>query len=208
MDPGRFLYSSNPMRGLNREIHPCCSFKDIAPTCQMLWIVNWCAEKPCQIRGEMFYLTFLTAAATNDPALLSPISPMSKLEITRILPTNKGWEKISVVLNVCFARKAGRRSRAKTVSGWAWLGLACPTSPQSSWSAARWPRIRHHLLSWMKIKQEERISNECKIFVNISRKVLEAISGSMPHKYLSSRKNTYFLKTQILFSSIFDVGWR
>ena len=113
MDPGRFLYSSNPMRGLNREIHPCCSFKDILPTCQMLWIVNWCAEKPCQIRGEMFYLTFLTAAATNDPALLSPISPMSKLEITRILPRNKGKadkKSLRWSSEVCFARQTQLRS--------------------------------------------------------------------------------------------------
>ena len=59
---------------------------------QNLWIVNWCAENPCQCFIWPSSPLFLSSC-TNDPSLLSPMFPMSKLEITRNLPTNKGWQK-------------------------------------------------------------------------------------------------------------------
>ena len=51
---------------------------------------------------------------------------------------------------------------------------------------------------------ENPTGTECKIFVNIERKVLEAISGSMPTKNICPPEE-YLKKTQILFSPLFDL---
>ena len=127
----------------------------ILPTCQMSELVNCLLM--CGKSLPMFYLTFLSLLCS--PLLLYkwPIGAVTDISnvTTGNSPQSANKQRLTKLV------KNLPRDEDNSWPGQAWLVKHLLIS-----SAARWPRIRHRLLSWMKIRQE-RISNECKIFVNI-----------------------------------------